>query len=122
MIQSKILTFCLSAVMLLLCSCQSLPPPVAGNRPPELLERVAPEYPFSLRREGITGKVEFEFVIETTGEVREVHILSSPYPQFSAATITAVKQWKFRPAVENGVYVRKRLRSDLTFGLSAKDF
>jgi protein TonB len=105
------------AAIVLFCSGEALPPPPAGNHDPELLKRVEPKYPSELARAGVTDTVEFTFLVETTGDVGEIKILKSRAPEFAKATIAAVKKWKFRPAVKDGVYVRALLRNSISFDL-----
>jgi periplasmic protein TonB len=66
--------------------------------PPELVRRVMPEYPRQARAREIEGQVVLEIVLDRNGRIeQEVRVLRS-IPALDTAAITAVRQWKFRPA------------------------
>jgi protein TonB len=73
-------------------------PPVLLNRAAlaGILERL---YPPLLRVAGIRGRVRVEFVVDRQGRVdpATVHVLESSHPMFSAATQSALEQFRFRP-------------------------
>jgi protein TonB len=79
--------------------------------------RTDPVYPLEMKKAGITGKVVFQFIIDRTGAVRDVVILSSPHKAFEKPTIDAVSQWRFSPGIKAGRAVNVRMQGDLTFGL-----
>ena len=60
-----------------------------------LLKRVEPDYPQDALRQKIQGAVVLRVQIRTDGTVQDVQALSGPQ-LLSAASIDAVKQWKFR--------------------------
>ena len=74
---------------------------VGDVRPPELLLKVQPQYPEIARRARIEGKVVLEAVIDGSGNVVNVRVLRS-VPLLDGAATEAVKQWKYRPARQNG--------------------
>lgn len=75
------------------------PPKIEGDlTAPVLLERVSPVYPEAARKEGITGVVVVEVVIDETGAVNEARALESPNEALTEAAIAAVRQWRFEPA------------------------
>ena len=66
--------------------------------PPELVDRVLPEYPRLARQRGLEGQVVLEVVLDQSGRVEdEIRVLRS-LPLLDAAAIAAVKRWRFRPA------------------------
>ncbi len=69
---------------------------------PQLVKRVIPEYPELARRAGLEGTVYLKAVIDTTGHVRSVAIMRSDNEIFNQAAIEAVKQFIFKPAIQNG--------------------
>jgi len=64
--------------------------------PPRLLHQVKPRYPPELLRSGENGTVDVRLVVDATGTVAEVTVLSGP-EGFHQAVIDAVKQWRFEP-------------------------
>lgn len=72
---------------------------------PVAIHRVGPRYPKSLRRAGIAGYAIVYFVIDTDGIPREVQCVEASNDAFGEAGVAAVQQWRFRPALKNGVPV-----------------
>jgi TonB family protein len=60
-----------------------------------LIEVVPPQYPEEIRKEH-TGKVVLRILIDKAGKVTKASQLSGD-PLLADATLSAVKQWKFRP-------------------------
>lgn len=59
---------------------------------------VQPEYPEVLHQQGIEGRVAVMALIDTTGTVADVSVVSpSGHEQFEESAMLAVKQSKFRP-------------------------
>jgi protein TonB len=66
--------------------------------PPELLERVVPEYPARARALEIEGQVVLEVVLDRTGRPEpDIRIVRS-VALLDAAAVAAVRRWRFRPA------------------------
>jgi protein TonB len=73
-------------------------------REPQKIFSVAPAYPNIARTARIQGIVVIEAVIGVDGEVREARVRSS-VPVLDQAALEAVKQWRYRPTLLNGVPV-----------------
>ena len=69
---------------------------------PTILKKVEPLYPDVARRARIEGKVTLQAVIQTNGDVGECVVLASSNPMFNEPAIAAVKQWRYKPALQNG--------------------
>jgi protein TonB len=66
--------------------------------PPELVERVVPEYPARARELEVEGQVLLEVVLDRRGRPEAgIKILKS-VKLLDAAAVAAVRQWRFRPA------------------------
>lgn len=90
---------------------------IGGNvRPPELIERVAPEYPAVARAGHVQGTVVIEAVIDATGNVVSEHAVSGPGLLIPAA-LTAVEQWKYQPTYLNGKPVELAMEVTVSFHL-----
>jgi len=64
---------------------------------------VQPEYPEQLHLQGIEGRVAIMALIDTTGRVADVSIVSgSGHEQFEESAMLAVRQSKFRPYRSEG--------------------
>jgi TonB family protein len=79
-----------------------------------LLERVEPEYPEEARQQRIQGAVVLEVRIGRDGTIEEVKLVSGQ-PLLAKAAIAAVKQWRFKPRLENGQPVGMQTRVTLNF-------
>jgi len=75
--------------------------PVAA---PRKVHDVRPIYPEPARSAGITGMVILEATIDATGTVTAAKILRS-IPLLDAAALAAARQWRYEPAILNGVAV-----------------
>jgi len=78
------------------------PLPVGGDlKQARLLKSVPPIYPATARAENVSGDVNIDALIDVTGNVSSVKIISGPALLHQAA-LNAVKQWKYEPAQLNG--------------------
>jgi periplasmic protein TonB len=86
----------------------------------EVLEQPAPEYPSALSKAGVTGRVELEYVVDTTGhaEAASLRTLLSTHPAFEAAARGSVLATRYRPARLRGGVVRQLVRQTLSFRLA----
>jgi protein TonB len=76
--------------------------PTNGLVLPVMVSKVEPIYPADAMRAHIEGAVALQAVLDKEGNVSEVRVLSSSDPIFIAPSIAAVKQWKYKPALQNG--------------------
>lgn len=72
------------------------------NTPPRVVHRVEPEYPVELRRQGATGIVTIEGLVDTTGRFVRPRILRSSDPRLNEFALAAIRQWRFMPSTVNG--------------------
>ena len=72
------------------------------SRPPTILARVQPVYPPLARSAGIQGAVQVEIALDDRGQVVRMAAKTGPEP-LRAAAEAAVRQWRFAPALVNGV-------------------
>ena len=84
---------------------------------PVLLHKVSPVYPEVPRKARIEGRVTVQAVIGLDGSVESVDVLRSSNPFFDEAALSAVKQWRYRPATMNGVPVRVYFTVEVGFVL-----
>ncbi len=70
--------------------------------------RVAPDYPEQAKARGIEGWITFRFNVAVDGSVRDVAIVDSEPPRlWDSATIRAVSNWKYQPAIKDGKAVEQ---------------
>jgi TonB family protein len=82
-----------------------------------LVNRVEPEYPDAARRARIQGSVTLQTLIGADGKVQRVTPVSGN-PELTAAAITAVLQWRYKPYVMDGRKVPVRTQVSVTFMLA----
>jgi len=89
------------------------------DQKPEPRVRTAPQYPFEMRRAGLSGDVLIEFIVDTNGEVKDPVIIKTSNSGFNDAAIQAVLKWKFKPGRKGGSAVNTRVRQPLPFNLNS---
>ena len=89
----------------------------SGVAEANLIHGVPPQYPPEAGRERIEGAVVLLAVIGTDGSVQEVQV-ESGLPILAQAAMEAVKQWRYRPYLLNGVPVEIDSRITINFTLS----
>ena len=93
------------------------PVEVGGAVPlPEKITDVRPIYPRVAVTAKVEGVVEVEVVIGVTGNVEQARVVR-PVPMLDDAAIDAVRRWKYRPTLINGVPVPVKARVRVTFAL-----
>jgi protein TonB len=121
---------CLIIASLFLGACGShdtptTPPPppaepvrVGGNvTEPVKTKNVQPAYPAEARQKRIQGIVILDVVVDATGHVGDIRVLQSPDPLLSDASIEAVRQWEYRPALLNGEPIAVLMTVTIDFSL-----
>ena len=78
-----------------------VPPAVAKEL---LINKMEPEYPREARDQRIQGAVILKIKISETGNVTDV-VLISGHPLLAQAAVDAVKQWKYKPYLQDGAPV-----------------
>jgi protein TonB len=77
-----------------------------------------PTYPFEMRRAGISGEVQVDFIVDTNGDVRNAFAAHSSQREFEGPAVQAVSKWKFRPGRKNGHAVFTHMQVPIVFTLS----
>jgi TonB family protein len=93
----------------------AVPVPVGGDvKAAQLIQSVPPIYRPIAGRQFISGEVQIEALIDSSGNVAMVKALSGP-AILRAAALVAVKQWKFSPALLDGQPAATHLTVTLRF-------
>ncbi|MBI5766640.1 MAG: TonB family protein [Verrucomicrobia bacterium] len=79
-----------------------------------------PQYPFELRRQGITGEVLVDFIVDADGNVANAYARSSTRPEFEAPAVQAVSKWRFRPGRKGGGDVHTHMQVPIAFTLNER--
>ena len=90
------------------------------EKPAEKIGGDSPEYPSSLREQGVTGQVIAQFVVNESGraDMGTLKILESSNPQFTAAVKNALPRMKFSAAQIGGKKVQQLVQMPFQFHLS----
>jgi protein TonB len=83
------------------------------------LERVEPKYPQRAASRHVEGWVKVEFTISTDGEVTDAEVIAAePADIFDEAALKAIRQWKFKGKIVDGVAVEQRAEQTFRFKLA----
>jgi len=86
---------------------------------PEPISTVQPNYPELARSSGVRGVVIVNYLIDRTGRVLRAEIARATPSGlgFEEEALTAVKQWRFKPAINNGQPVMVWMTQQIRFTL-----
>jgi TonB family protein len=76
-----------------------------GITAPVLVTRVGPDFEYPKKGEWELAVLVLEAIVSRDGSVREVHILKKPdgvSPRNVEAALTAIRQWRYKPATLDG--------------------
>jgi TonB family protein len=91
------------------------PLPIGGDvTPAKLIKSVPPEYPAIAKSQHVSGRVQIDALIDASGNVASVKIISGPILLHRAA-LDAVKQWKYTPAQLDGQATSMHLTVNVEF-------
>ena len=66
---------------------------------PVLVDKVNPAYPAGAKQDRVQGSVILDVTIGADGTVLDAKASKSPDERLSEAAVSAIKQWKFKPAL-----------------------
>lgn len=73
-----------------------------GSEPPVLVSRVDARYPDAARRLNLSGEVMLRIVVEGSGSVGRIDVLTAGPAGMTEAAVDAVRRWTYRPARVHG--------------------
>ncbi|MBI5380952.1 MAG: energy transducer TonB [Opitutae bacterium] len=79
----------------------------------------APQYPDSLRRDGVVGLVAVACVIDEEGKVTNPNVTKSTDPAFNKPALEAIQKWKFKPGKKDGKPVKVRVTIPFRFDVES---
>ncbi len=88
------------------------------DKDPRAIAQISPNYPHTLRKTGIDGQVDLEFIVNSSGRVESVKVIRGDGVEFIKEAIIAVKKWKFKPGIKDGEKVSVRMRIPIVFVLN----
>ena len=82
---------------------------------------VQPQYPSSLKKKGVEGRVLIELVVDSKGAVVSAKVKStSGHKAFDDAALKAAKRTKFKPAIRGGKPVKAKVIYPISFKLNKR--
>lgn len=89
------------------------------DKPPVIITRVEPDYPYMARRQNLSGKVTVKFLVDTHGKVQKPCILKAdPQGLFESCVLEALGKWRFKPGYYRGSPVATWVVLPIQFRLS----
>jgi protein TonB len=88
------------------------------DNPPRTRLQAAPMFPFEAKRDGRTGEVLVEFVVNEHGRVLDPKVVRSSHAMFEEPTLRAVSKWQFEPGRQRGRIVSFRMVVPVVFSLN----
>ena len=90
---------------------------VGGNvQNSKVLNKVMPKYPPEAKQQHLEGKVSYNALISTDGQILDLHLITGPTILANAA-LEALKQWTYQPTLLNGKPVEVVAQIDVNFTL-----
>src|SRR5438046_9340009 len=88
-----------------------------GVTPPTVLQRIEPQYSEEARKARYQGTVVLEAIVRKDGTVDIERIVRSLGFGLDENAIQALKQWRFRPGMRNGIAVGVQMNIEVNFNL-----
>ncbi len=90
-------------------------PPTVQNSPPLLISKVEPEYSLEARKAKIEGSVLLRFIVDLNGRARDIRVIRGLGFGLDENAMRAVSEWRFRPAIKDGVPVEYTAMAEVSF-------
>ena len=87
---------------------------------PELNQAIGTTYPLLGQRMRVQGSVVLQAVIDAAGNIEDLRVLTGP-AILTAAAQQAVRQWRFKPYLQNGQPVETKARITVNFSIRISD-
>ena len=84
-------------------------------RAPQVIYQVEPEFSEEARKAKVAGNVLVNLWVDTNGNPSHVHVIRGVGMGLDEKAVEAVKQYKFKPAMENGKPVLVELNIEVNF-------
>lgn len=89
------------------------------DQPPRAVTKFPPQYPPSMRRKGITGRVIVAVQLSPSGAISQTSIkTSSGHTALDRAAEQAIRKWRFKPGMKRGKPVRSKVNIPMNFKLN----
>lgn len=109
----------LAFVLLVVSPLAASPAESSAVQPAQPVTTAEPKYPYLQRRAEAPAEVTVVFTVDVKGKVVGANVAHTNNREFNEATLDAIKQWTFAPALKDGKPVEVRLQQ--TFVFSVRD-
>lgn len=92
--------------------------PASLDQQPVARVTAPPQYPFDQRRNGTTGEVLVDFIVDSNGNVLNAFALKSSQREFETPAVQAVSKWKFKPGRRGAHAVNTHMQVPIVFNLN----
>jgi TonB family protein len=93
---------------------------ISATNVPELRQTVDANYPLLGQHARVQGSVVLQAVVGADGAIEDLRVLSGP-AILTAAAQQAVRQWRFKPYLQNGQPVETKARITVNFSIKISD-
>jgi TonB family protein len=87
---------------------------ISADQPEALPQAVEASYPSLAREMKVQGSVLLQALVSADGGIRDLRVLSGP-PILVSAAMEAVRQWRFKPYLQNGQPVETQAKISVNF-------
>lgn len=87
------------------------------DKNPRATAQISPDYPASMRHDGIAGSVTVAFEVNKAGQVVRAEAVNYTRREFVESALRAVRNWHFEPGRQNGRAVAFRMTVPIEFSL-----
>lgn len=107
---SRPLLVTLASLLIGAAPLAAIEPGAVANRPAQVVQTVAPNYPYFMRRAEATGEVTVSFKVNAQGIVTHAKVVGTTNREFVSPSLQATRQWTFKPAMKDGRAVEARVQ------------
>ena len=109
----------LALVLLVVSPLAASPAESSALQPAQPVTTAEPKYPYLQRHAQAAAEVTVDFTVDVQGKVVGANVTNTSNRDFNEATLAAIKQWTFAPALKDGKPVATKLQQ--TFVFSVRD-
>ncbi len=88
-----------------------------GVSQPQLISKVDPEYSEEARKAKYSGSVTLSIVVNTEGKAEDIKVVKSLGMGLDEKAVEAIRKWRFKPGMKDGVPVKTRAVVNVNFRL-----
>ncbi len=89
------------------------------DKPPRVVRKIPPDYPYRARRRNLRGMVTVRFLVTEKGDVDRLSVVrADPEGVFEKNVVSAVRRWRFSPGIYEGRPVATWVELPIRFRLN----